>query len=113
MICLSSLFRNFVSLPMLNFTIKSFNFSNECFNYFKHSDLINANIFCDSLYKLSLDSLYVKKIMTLHHNIDFNKPLLTLQDHIIIFFQQVIFGFNKYSLPKQLLLANLKHYIGM
>jgi len=45
----TSLSRNFVSLPTLDFTGKPFNLSSEYFNLFKHSDLVSDNILYDSL----------------------------------------------------------------
>ena len=64
-----SLSRNLVSLYKLNVIRYSFNFGNGCFSLFKHNHLIDTDIFCDGLYKLKLDCLYVETILTLHHNV--------------------------------------------
>jgi len=64
-----SLSRNLVSLSKLDVTGYSFNFGNECFSLFKHNHLIGTGVLCDGLYKLKLDGLYAKTILTLHHNV--------------------------------------------
>ena len=65
-----SLSRNLVSLSKLDITKYSFNFGNECFSLFKHNYLIGTSVFCDNLYNLKLDDLYVETVLTLHYNID-------------------------------------------
>ena len=37
-----------------------------CFILFKYIHLINSRILCDMLYKINLDSLYVKMLLILH-----------------------------------------------
>jgi len=71
-----SLSRNFVSLSKLDVTGYSFNFGNECFSLFKHNHLIGASVLCDGLYKLKLDCLYAKTILTLHRNVDTKHSLV-------------------------------------
>jgi len=46
---------NLVLLSKLNVIGYSFNFGNECFNLFKHNDLIGTSILCHGLYKLNLN----------------------------------------------------------
>ena len=71
-----SLSRNLVLLSKLDVTGYSFNFGNECFSLFKHNHLIGTGVLCDGLYKLKLDGLYAKTVLTLHHNIDTKRSLV-------------------------------------
>ena len=70
-----SILRNLVSLSKLGVARYFFNFGNRCFNLFKHKHLISSIILCDRLYKLNLDSLYTKILLTLHHNVSRNHNL--------------------------------------
>jgi len=64
-----SLSRNLVSLSKLDVTKYSFKFGNGCFSLFKHNHLIGTDILCGGSYKLNLNGLYAKTILTLHHNV--------------------------------------------
>ena len=64
-----SLSRNLVSLSKLDVTKYSFKFGNGCFSLFKHNHLIGTDILCGGSYKLNLNGLYAKTILTLQHKV--------------------------------------------
>ena len=71
-----SLSRNLVSLSKLDITGYSFNFGNGCFSLFKYNHLIGTGVLCDGLYKLKLDGMYAKIILTLHHDVGIKHNLV-------------------------------------
>ena len=78
-----SLLRNLISLSTLDKTEYSFNFDNGCFSLFKHNYLIGTDTLCDNLYKLNLDSLFVKTLLTMHHNIGTKLSLMNEQSSFL------------------------------
>ena len=64
-----SLLWNLFSWTKLDKTGYSYNFGNGCFSLFKHNYLIDTSTLCDYLYKLNLDNLFSKTLLTLHHYI--------------------------------------------
>jgi len=59
-----SLSRNLVALSKLDVIGYSFNLSNGWFNLFKHNHLIGTGNLCDGSYKLNLNGLYAKMVLT-------------------------------------------------
>src|SRR5262249_39705637 len=43
---------------------------------FKRNGLIGSGILCDDLYKLNLDNLFAKTLLTLHHNVGTKRRLV-------------------------------------
>jgi len=70
-----SITRNLISLFKLDGAGYSFKFGNGCFSLFKHTFMIGSSTLYDGLYKLNLDNLYVKTLMTLHHNVGTKRSL--------------------------------------
>ena len=64
-----SISRNLVSLSKLDKAGYVFKFGSDCFSLYKKTCMIGAGTLCDGLCKVNLDNLYVKTIMTLHHNV--------------------------------------------
>jgi len=62
-------FRNLVSLFKLNVVGYSFKYENGCFSLYKHTCTIETGTLSNGLYKLNLDNLYAKTLMTLHLNV--------------------------------------------
>jgi len=54
----------------------SFKFENSCFSLYKRTCMIGSDTLYDGLYKLNLDNLYAKTLMTLHHNVDTKRNLV-------------------------------------
>ncbi|WVZ13110.1 hypothetical protein V8G54_017640 [Vigna mungo] len=54
----------------------SFKFGNGCFSLFKRACMIGSGTLYDGLYKLNLDNLYAKTLMTLHHNVSTKRSLV-------------------------------------
>jgi len=64
-----SISRNLVSLSKLDVVGYSFKFRNSCFGLYKRTCLIGSGTLYDGLYKLNLDNLYAKTLMTSHNNV--------------------------------------------
>ena len=64
-----SISRNLLSMSKLDTLGFSFKFGNGCFSLFKHNHFIGSGILCDGLYKLNLDNLFAKTLLTLNHNV--------------------------------------------
>jgi len=71
-----SITRNLISLSKFHIAGYSFKFGNDCFSLFKYTFMIGSGTLYDGLYKLNLDNLYVKTLMTLHHNVDIKCSLV-------------------------------------
>ena len=71
-----SISRNLVSLSKLDVAIYSFRFGNGCFSLYKCTCMIGSGTLYDGLYKLNLDNLYAKNLMTLHHNVGTKRSLM-------------------------------------
>jgi len=71
-----SITRNLISLSKLDIAGYSFKFGNGCFSLFKRTFMIGSSTLYDGLYKLNLDNLYVKTLMTLHHNVGMKRSLV-------------------------------------
>ena len=67
---------NLVSLSKLDSVRYSFIFGNECFNLFKHNNIIGSRILSNGLYKLKLDNIFTKSLLTLHHNVSSKHSLV-------------------------------------
>ena len=68
--------RNLVSMSKLNFEGYFFSFHNRRFSLFKNSSFVGFDSLCDSLYKLNLNSLFAKSLLTLHHNVGTKRNLI-------------------------------------
>ena len=71
-----SITRNLISLSKLDVAGYSFKFGNDCFSLFKRTFMIESSTLYDDLYKLNLDNLYAKTLMTLHHNVGTKRSLV-------------------------------------
>ena len=60
---------NLISLSKLDTTGYSIKFGNGRFSLFKQNFFIGFGILYDGLYKLKLDTLFAKTLLTLHHNV--------------------------------------------
>ena len=67
---------NLISLSKLDTTGYSIKFGNGCFSLFKQNLFICYGILYDGLYKLKLDTLFGKNLLTLHHNVRTKRGLI-------------------------------------
>jgi len=71
-----SITRNLISLSKLDVVGYSFKFRIGYFSLFKRTCMIGSGTLYDDSYKLNLDNLYAKTLMTLHHNVDIKCSLV-------------------------------------
>ena len=100
-----SISRNLISMSKLDTLGFSFTFGNGCFNLFKHNHFIGFDILCDGLYKLNLDNLFVKTLLTLHHNVGTKRGLVN--EHSAYLWHKRLGHISKEKLIKNKILSNL------
>ena len=61
---------NLVSSSIVDVIGFLFKFGSKSFYILKNNKVIGFEILCDGLYKFKLDNVFIKALMTLHHNIE-------------------------------------------